>query len=283
MINPKIRVVVNTIILFLFVMHTLGIVLRWYIGGYAPLSNTYETMIYIAYSSILASVLFLRKSIIGLGTALIMAGVFVFSAYLGEINPQITSLVPVLKSYWLSIHVSVITASYGFFGISALLGFLTLLIFMLRNSTRKHLDKHIQNITYLNEATIIFGIILLTIGNFLGAIWANESWGRYWGWDPKETWTYISIIVYTIVIHLRLIKDIYSHYLFAVLSLVSFLSILMTYYGVNFYLSGMHSYASGDPMPMPNWVFILLTLILMVILVAYRKRIIKNNTIYEKN
>ncbi len=283
MINPKIRVVVIAIILFLFVMHTLGIVLRWYIGGYAPISNTYETMIYIAYSSILASVLFLRKSIISLGAALIMAGVFVFSAYLGEINPQITSLVPVLKSYWLSVHVSVITASYGFFGISALLGFLTLLIFMLRNSTRKHLDKHIQNITYLNEATIIFGIILLTIGNFLGAIWANESWGRYWGWDPKETWTYISIIVYTIVIHLRLIKGIYSHYLFAVLSLVSFLSILMTYYGVNFYLSGMHSYASGDPIPMPNWVFILLTLILLVILVAYRKRIIKNNTIYEKN
>ena len=282
MINPQVRITVNTVILFLFALHTLGIALRWYIGGYAPISNTYETMIYIAYSSVLASVLFLRKSILGLGAALIMAGVFIFSAYLGEINPQITSLVPVLKSYWLSIHVSVITASYGFLGISALLGFLTLIIFVFRSSSRKHLDNHIQDITYINEATIIFGIILLTIGNFLGAIWANESWGRYWGWDPKETWTYISIIVYTVVIHLRFLKNIYSHYLFAVLSVISFFSILMTYYGVNFYLSGMHSYASGDPIPMPNWAYILITIILLLIIVAFKKRTIKKN-IYEKN
>jgi len=282
MVNTKVQRTINIIVLALFLIHTFGIAIRWYIGGYAPISNTYETMIYIAYSAIIAAVLFLRKSIIGLGAALIMAGVFVFSAYLGEINPQITSLVPVLKSYWLSIHVSVITASYGFFGISAVLGFLTLLIFVVRSSTRKHLDIHIQNITYINEATIIFGIILLTIGNFLGAIWANESWGRYWGWDPKETWTYISIIVYTLVLHFRLIPKIYSHYLFAASSVVSFLTILMTYYGVNFYLSGMHSYATGDPVPMPNWAIVLLIIIALLIIFTFKKRTIKNNLPYEK-
>jgi len=274
MLHKNIKNTINTIILILFLVHTFGIALRWYIGGYAPISNTYETMIYIAYSAIIAAILFLRKSIIGMGAALIMAGVFVFSAYLGEVNPQITSLVPVLKSYWLSVHVSVITASYGFLGVSAILGFLTLIIYTLKSPSRKHLDAHILNITYINEATIIFGIILLTIGNFLGAIWANESWGRYWGWDPKETWTYISIIVYTIVLHLRLIKKIYSHYLFAISSVISFFAILMTYYGVNFYLSGMHSYATGDPIPIPNWVFILLVIILIVTTLGYKKRII---------
>lgn len=276
-INSKLKTGVNFLILSLFIIHSIGIAVRWYIGGYAPISNTYETMIYIAYSAILASILFLRKSIIGLGASLIMAGVFIFSAYLGEINPQITSLVPVLKSYWLSIHVSVITASYGFLGISALLGVLTLVIFSLRKPSRKHLDAHIKNITYINEATITVGIILLTIGNFLGAIWANESWGRYWGWDPKETWTYISILIYGMLIHLRLIRKIYSHYLFAIGSVFSFSSILMTYYGVNFYLSGMHSYATGDPVPMPNWVFILIGCIVLLIIFSFQKRKFKHH------
>ncbi|MDC9722325.1 MAG: cytochrome c biogenesis protein CcsA [Urechidicola sp.] len=276
MLNPKVRIIMNSVVLILFLSHSFGIALRWFIGGYAPISNTYETMVYIAYSSVLAGILFFRKSIIGLGAALIMAGVFVFSAYLGEINPQITSLVPVLKSYWLSIHVSVITASYGFFGVSAILGFLTLIIYLLRNTSRPHLDVHIQNITYINEVTVIIGLILLTIGNFLGGIWANESWGRYWGWDPKETWTYISIIVYTIVLHLRFIKNIYSHYIFNVGTVISFFSILMTYYGVNYYLSGLHSYATGDPAPMPTWLYIMIGIIVVTIILSYNKRIIKN-------
>lgn len=276
MLNPKVRIIMNSVVLILFLSHSFGIALRWYIGGYAPISNTYETMVYIAYSSVLAGLLFFRKSIIGLGAALIMAGVFVFSAYLGEINPQITSLVPVLKSYWLSIHVSVITASYGVFGVSAILGFLTLIIYLLRDASRPHLDTHIQNITYINEVTIIIGLILLTIGNFLGGIWANESWGRYWGWDPKETWTYISIIVYSIVLHLQFIKNIYSHYIFNVGAVISFFSILMTYYGVNYYLSGLHSYATGDPAPMPTWLYIMIGVIVLTIMLSYNKRIIKN-------
>jgi len=183
----------------------------------------------------------------------------------------------------LSIHVSVITASYGFFGVAAILGFITLIIFTLRSEKRPHLDKHIENLTYINEATLTLGIVLLTIGNFLGAIWANESWGRYWGWDPKETWTYVSIIIYTLVLHLRLVKKWYSYFLFAIGSLLSYYTILMTYFGVNFYLSGMHSYATGDPVPVPTWVYSTIAIILVLILLAFRNRKLKTKESDEKN
>jgi len=189
----------------------------------------------------------------------------------------------VLKSYWLSIHVSVITASYGFFGVSAILGFITLILFALRSKKRPHLDKHIENLTYINEATLTFGIVLLTIGNFFGAIWANESWGRYWGWDPKETWTYITIIVYTLVLHLRFIKKWYSYFLFAVSSLISYYTILMTYFGVNYYLSGMHSYATGDPIPIPMWVYATIATIIVLIALAYRNRALETKESYDED
>ncbi|WP_309496651.1 cytochrome c biogenesis protein CcsA [Sulfurovum sp.] len=278
LIGPKVKILISTLSFTLFAIHTFGIGLRWYIGGYAPISNTYETMVYIAYASIFAGVVFLRKSTIALSASFIMAGIFIFAAYLGEIDPEITNLVPVLKSYWLSIHVSVITASYGFFGVGAILGIITLFLFMFRGNSRPHMDKHIQNITYINEIALMLGLTLLVIGNFLGGIWANESWGRYWGWDPKETWAYISILVYVIVLHMRLMKKIYTPYLFAVLSVLAFASILMTYFGVNFYLAGMHSYATGDPVPIPNWVYITTGIIIAIIVTAYPKRkLIKGN------
>ena len=276
-LNKKLLFGINSFVFGLFLIHTLALLTRWYIGGYAPISNTYETMTYIAYSSVIAGFFFLRRSIIGLSAALIMAGVFLFSAYLGEINPQITTIVPVLNSFWLSVHVSVITASYGFFGVSFLLGLVTLFVFVVRSENKPHLDTHIKNITYINEATLLFGIILLTIGNFLGAIWANQSWGRYWGWDPKETWTYVSIIIYAILLHLRLFKKWYSHYAFAIGSVISFFFILMTYYGVNYYLTGLHSYATGDPIPFPNWAKFSLAFITLIILFSYRNRTISKN------
>ena len=275
LIHQKIKMTISIIAFTFFILHTFGIAIRWYIGGYAPISNTYETMIYIAYTAILTSILFLRKSTIAISASFIMAGIFIFAAYLGEIDPEITNLVPVLKSYWLSIHVSVITGSYGFFGVGAILGMITLFLFILRQKKYPHIDTHIQNITYINEVALTLGLTLLVIGNFLGGIWANESWGRYWGWDPKETWAYISIIVYVMVLHLRLIKKVYSPYLFALLSVLSFFSILMTYFGVNFYLAGMHSYATGDPVPIPTWVYVATTIVLSIIAIAYPKRNLK--------
>lgn len=276
-IDVKIQTALSYIAFLLFLIHTFGIGLRWYIGGYAPISNTYETMVYIAYASVLVSILFFRKSSITIGASFVMAGIFIFGAYLGEIDPQITSLVPVLKSYWLSIHVSVITASYGFFGVGAILGIITLLLFTFRTSNRMFIDFHIKTISYITEIALILGLVLLIIGNFLGAIWANESWGRYWGWDPKETWAYISILIYVIVLHLRLLRKIYTTYVFTVLSVLSFSSILMTYFGVNFYLAGMHSYATGDPVPIPMWVYILGGLVLFLIAISYKNKNLKEN------
>lgn len=275
--SKKFNLVLSTVAIVLLLLHTVGIVLRWYIGGYAPISNTYETMVYIAYSTVWVSIIFFRKSGISLGASFVMAGVFIFGAYLGEIDPQITSLVPVLKSYWLSIHVSVITASYGFFAFSAMLGVITLILYSLRNEKRAFIDNDIKKISYINEMGLILGLVLLVIGNFLGAIWANESWGRYWGWDPKETWAYISILIYTALLHLRLLKRFYSTYIFTVLSVLSFSCILMTYFGVNFYLAGMHSYATGDPVPIPSWVYLSGMTILFLIAISYHKKKLKDN------
>ncbi len=276
-IGKKSRITIIGISYILMLIHAFGIGMRWFIGGFAPITNTYETMIYIAFASVFAGVVFLRKSVIALAASFMMAGIFIFAAYLGEIDPEITNLVPVLKSYWLSIHVSVITASYGFFGVGAILGMISLILFLLRSDKRKHIDTHILNLATVNEIVLILGLVLLVIGNFLGGIWANESWGRYWGWDPKETWAYISIIVYTVVIHVRLIKPIYSIYLFSVLSVLAFFSILMTYFGVNYYLSGLHSYATGDPVPIPVWAYYMVAIVFIMIAASYNKRVIKKH------
>jgi len=270
--SSKMRIFIITISSILLLVHTFGIAVRWYIGGFVPLTSTYETMIYIAFTAVVAGLFFLRRSIIALSASFMMAGIFIFAAFLGEIDPEITSLVPVLKSYWLTMHVSVITASYGFFGVGAVLGMISLLLFLLRNRKRLHIDTHITNITHINEIAVILGLVLIVIGNFLGGIWANESWGRYWGWDPKETWAYISILVYTIVLHVHLLKKIYIPYLFAVLSVLAFFSILMTYFGVNFYLAGLHSYATGDPVPVPNWAYTFVGVVLLLIAFSYPKR-----------
>jgi cytochrome c-type biogenesis protein CcsB len=257
----------------LFVAHTFGLGLRWYIAGHAPWSDAYESLLYISWSAMLAGLLFFRRSLLVLAATVIIAGIFMFTAHLSNINPQITTLVPVLKSYWLTIHVSVITASYGFLGLGSVLGFLTLVLFVLRDPIRRaHIDGAIYRLSAVNEAALILGLSLLTVGNFIGGVWANESWGRYWGWDPKETWAYVTIVAYTFILHLRLIPRLDRPYLFAVASFVTFSTVLMTYFGVNFYLSGMHSYATGDPVPIPSWVYVMVAIAAVTILAAWPKR-----------
>ena len=257
----------------LFLIHTFALILRWYVSGHAPMSDTYESIIYIAWSCLLFSMFFLRSSFFALAGSTMMAGIFMFVAHLGNIDPEITNLVPVLKSFWLSVHVSVITASYGFLALGCALGFFTLILFTCNVSQKSIMA--IKHLSIINEVSLMIGLVLLVIGNFLGGIWANESWGRYWGWDPKETWAYISIIGYTIILHVRLIPKWYSLYLFALLSVLGFASILMTYFGVNFYLAGMHSYATGDPVPIPTWVYVACALVLSLVLFSYKNRTLK--------
>ena len=267
--------IILAILSILFAIQTFGMGYRWYLSGHAPWSDIYETLIYISWSAIFAGVIFFRNSLLALGAATIIAGIFMFTAHLTDVDPQITSLVPVLKSYWLTIHVSILTASYGFFGLSAILGFLTLIMFIFRKN-RPHLDDIIKHISAINEISLIIGLACITIGNFLGGVWANESWGRYWGWDPKETWAYVSIVVYALVIHLRFVKSLNTPYVLATASLLAFSSIMMTYLGVNFYLSGMHSYATGDPVPIPMWAYLTVATAFAAIILAYKNRDLKN-------
>jgi cytochrome c-type biogenesis protein CcsB len=274
-------VVVNKGVLYLtivgFAIHTFALGLRWYISGHAPWSNGYESVVYIAWAVILAGLIFAKRSSFALATTNILAAVTLFVANLSWLDPQITNLVPVLKSYWLTIHVSIITASYGFLGLSSLLGFLTMILYIIASD--KNIDsikESIKETTTINEMSMIIGLAMLTVGNFLGGVWANESWGRYWGWDPKETWALISILIYAAVLHQRFVPKLNNSYMFAVTSTVAFSSIIMTYFGVNFYLSGMHSYASGDPIPVPMFVYYTIITVVAIIAISYRKKDLVN-------
>jgi ABC-type transport system involved in cytochrome c biogenesis permease subunit len=164
-------------------------------------------------------------------------------------DPQINPLVPVLKSPWLMFHVAVIVAAYGFFGISSLIGITNLVLMSFgRISKVDVLITRVKELSLINEMSLQVGIALMTIGTFLGAIWANESWGRYWGGDPKETWALITVVVYAVVTHLRLIKKCQSYWLFNFNTVIAISSVLMTFFGVNYFLSGMHSYGANDAM-----------------------------------
>ncbi|MDD5051385.1 MAG: cytochrome c biogenesis protein CcsA [Sulfuricurvum sp.] len=266
------KVSFGLLVLF-FIAHTSGLIMRWYIAGHAPWSNGYESMVYIGWASMLAGFIFSRKSVMTMAATAIMTGLILFVAHLNWMDPQVTNLVPVLQSYWLSIHVSMITASYGFLGLGALLGMITLILFIFKKThNADRLNLAIKELNAINEMSLIFGLVLLTVGNFLGGVWANESWGRYWGWDPKETWALVTILVYAVVLHVRFIKGAYSDFIYSVISLLAFTAVLMTYFGVNYYLAGMHSYAKGDPVPVPDFVPWTYAVIAIVIAMAYPKR-----------
>ena len=250
--------------------HTVGLGMRWYISGHAPWSNAYESMIFIAWATMIAGLIFSRKSNISLAVTGILASLILMVAHLNWMDPEITNLVPVLDSYWLMIHVAIITASYGFLGLACLMAFLNLILMIFKSKKNlKKVDNTLTELTIINEMTIQVGLFLLTIGTFLGGVWANESWGRYWGWDAKETWALVSVLVYVFVLHMRFIPKLNNKFSFNTAALVAFSSIIMTYFGVNYYLSGLHSYAAGDPVPIPTFVYYTVAIVFITIVVAY--------------
>lgn len=257
-----------------FMFHTLGLGIRWYISGHSPMSNGYESMLFISWVTLLAGLIFSRKSLLTLAATSVLGGLTLMVAHLSFMDPEITNLVPVLRSYWLTLHVSVITGSYGFLGLGAILGIVVLVMMLFVNSgNRERISGVIDELTVINYRTITLGLYFLTIGTFLGAIWANESWGRYWGWDPKETWSLITIIIYTLVTHSRMIPGMKDTYTFNLLSLFAFSSVLMTYFGVNYYLSGLHSYAGGDSVPVPVFVYVSVVVLAgLAVAAGYRYR-----------
>lgn len=210
----------------------LGYGLRWYIGGRIPLSNGYETMQFLALVTLLLAGLFRRRFPFTLPFGFLLSGFTLLVSYLGQMNPQITPLMPVLVSPWLSSHVSLIMMSYALFAFMMLNGILALCL------RREALRLMLLSRLLLYPATFFLGA-----GIFLGAIWANVSWGHYWSWDPKEVWALVTFMVYGVAFHADSLPRFHKPLFFHVYMILSFLTVLMTYFGVNYLLGGMHSYA----------------------------------------
>ena len=274
--KKPIRVIINLFHIMvgvLFVFHTVGLIARWYVSGHAPWSNAYESMIYVAWATMFFTLAFDRKSKLTVASGTFVASMILMIAHLNWLDPAIANLQPVLNSYWLMIHVAVIVASYGPFTLGMVLGLVSLILMLFTNEKNKTImTLHIREITYINEMALTIGLVMLTIGNFLGGQWANESWGRYWGWDPKETWALISIMVYAFVIHARFVPSLRGLFSFNFMSVLAFASILMTYFGVNFHLTGMHSYASGEKQNVIIYLYIFVTFMVFSLLVYLRYR-----------
>ena len=240
------------------VYHLYAYVLRWIASGRAPLSNGYESLIFIALATAIAALIFElndRKGSSG-GVSALLTMVILAVAMLSTFDPAIGPLVPVLASYWLNIHVTIITGSYGFLGLGSMLGALTLILMLFKGPDRDHIRTAVLSLDRLHFKVLVTGLGLLSVGTLLGGVWANESWGRYWGWDSKETWSLVTILVYATAIHFRWIPVLNRPWVLAASGFAGIASVVMTYFGVNYFLSGLHSYAAGDPMKVPDWVFI---------------------------
>ena len=261
---------IKYIIYMLFALNTLGLAARWYIAGHAPWSDAYESILFVAWATVIFGIIFGRKSYFTLASATFVSSIILSVAHMNWLDPSIANLQPVLDSYWLMIHVAVIVGSYGPFAIGMILGIVVLLLTIMANKkNKKAFSRKLEELTIVNELSLTIGLVMLTIGNFLGGMWANESWGRYWGWDPKETWALISIIIYTAVLHLRIVPKLNNKWLFNLMSIISFAAIMMTYFGVNFYLVGLHSYASGDRVITPDFVYYSIAFVTLLGLISY--------------
>ncbi|WP_395044408.1 cytochrome c biogenesis protein CcsA [Flavobacterium sp.] len=273
--KKSIRFIINGFHIFialLFVLHTLGLIARWYISGHAPWSDAYESMIYVAWATMFFTLAFDRKSKLTVASGTFVASMILMIAHWNWMDPSIANLQPVLNSYWLMIHVAVIVASYGPFTLGMILGLVALILMLFTTEKNKaKMNLNIKEITYINEMALTIGLVMLTIGNFLGGQWANESWGRYWGWDPKETWALISIMIYAFVIHARFVPALRGKWIYNLMSVLAFYSIMMTYFGVNFYLTGLHSYASGDKVVTPVEFYYSLVFLSILATFAYIK------------
>ena len=217
-----------------FLFQLFGYGLRWYIGGRIPLGNGYETMQFMALCALFLACLFRRRFPFMVPFGFLLSGFALLVSYLGQMNPQITPLMPVLVSPWLSTHVSLIMMSYALFAFMMLNGILAL---CLRRSARM--------LMLLSRLLLYPAVFFLGAGIFLGAVWANASWGRYWAWDPKEVWALITFMVYGAAFHARSLRIFRSPLFFHIYMVAAFLTVLMTYFGVNYILGGMHSYANA--------------------------------------
>ncbi|WP_289054005.1 cytochrome c biogenesis protein [Carboxylicivirga marina] len=256
-----------------FAWQTVGMGLRWYLGGHAPWSNGYEVLLLVAWGSIISGLSVIRYSKIVLASTAILASVLLMVAGLSYYDPQLTNLNPVLKSYWLIIHVAIITIGYGFLALGFIIGLINICLYLLRPKGKSELfSLVIKELTLINEKLLTIGMFLTAIGTFIGCVWANESWGNYWSWNAKQSWSLIIVLVYATILHFRYIPALRSRFAFNVATIISFGTVIMTFVGVNYYFTkGLHSYANDDPPIFPVWLWGTLGAMLMLILTAYLK------------
>ena len=225
-----------------FLALTLCLVLRWIIRGTVPMGNGYETMLLMSWLILLASMMAYRRFRIVLTFGFLLAGFFLLVAHISDMDPQISHLMPVLQSPLLSIHVSIIMMSYALLALTFICG-LTAMALRLLNKNEKQRDEQIAALALLSKLFLHPAMTALGLGIFIGAIWANVSWGQYWSWDPKETWALITFMLYAVALHERSLPAFRRPMAYHIYMVLAFLSILMTYFGVNYLLGGMHSYA----------------------------------------
>jgi ABC-type transport system involved in cytochrome c biogenesis permease subunit len=240
----RIQRVFYPLLILVFIIATAGLCLRGYIGGRLPMSNGYETMLFIAWCSLLTGILARKYSFLILNFSFLLSGFTLLVAHIGSMNPQITPLVPVLQSPLLSIHVSLIMISYGLCGFM-LFNSLTSLILLALPGNQIRKRKQTELLKEMSELLMYPATFLMGAGIFVGAIWANVSWGRYWGWDPKEVWALITFLLMSFTFHGKTITWFQRPVVYHLFVIIIFISVLMTYFGVNYILGGKHSYGGA--------------------------------------
>ena len=234
---PRLLVVVLNVLLVSVIAYLAFFIgLRGYVAGHLPLSNGYETMQFMSLAALVLTFVLQRRFVLVMPFGLLLGGLTLLVSTLGASNPQITPLMPVLSSPLLSIHVCVIMVAYSLLAFTMLNGITALVV---REPGR------VEHLARISHMLLYPALFLLTAGIFIGAIWANVSWGRYWGWDPKETWALITMLVYSIPLHGESLPWLRRPRAFHIYMVAAFLTVLMTYFGVNFILGGMHSYANA--------------------------------------
>ena len=229
----------NVMLGILFLYLTAQIAMRWYVSRHIPLSNGFETMHFMAWCSVLLTLVLQRRLRMLLPFGFLMCGFTLLVAMMGESSPRITNLMPVLQSPLLSFHVMFVMAAYTLLAFTMLNGLMAVVLRL----ARRNCSEDIEYLRTVSRIVMYPAVFCLTVGIFIGAAWANVSWGRYWGWDPKEVWALITLLTYASALHTESLPCFRQPMFFHGFCIVAFLSVLITYFGVNFLLGGMHSYA----------------------------------------
>jgi len=254
--NKKIGPIATALVILGFLLQTAGLGMRWIesyqLGlGHAPLTNMYESLVFFAWCTTLFYIIMefkFKNRVIGAFVVPFAFTALAYASFSKRLGQEISPLIPALQSNWLIAHVVTCFIGYGAFAMAAGMGFMYLLKKSALNKKRPKdsLTGSLPELHVLDEITyktIVFGFLWLSAGIITGAVWANEAWGTYWSWDPKETWSIITWFVYASTLHARFTRG-WSGSRIAWLSIIGFISVFFTYFGVNYLLSGLHSYGS---------------------------------------